>query len=247
MDNSGFVLLSHSQALRRRMDVVANNMANLSTVGFKAERPVFHEFVERADSALVDDAKETSFVLDFRAIHDMSDGAFQPTGNPLDVMIEGPGYLGVELPNGDTAYTRAGFVHVLENGDLATPGGQPLLDEAGQRINVPPEQSAQLSIAADGSVMAGEDVVGRLAVTVFDDETNLTPRGDNTYAGALGRVLGAEETKLRSGGVEGSNVQAIRETTNMIEIQRAYQTGINMTESVGEMRKRAIDRLGRVG
>ncbi len=240
-------MLSHAQAQRRRMDIVANNIANVSTVGFKGEKPVFHEFVERSDSALVDDAKETSFVLDFRAIHDMSDGAFQPTNNPLDVMIEGPGYLGVELPNGETAYTRAGFVHVLENGDLASASGQPFLDEAGQRINVPPEQVGLVSIAADGSVMAGEDAIGRLAVTVFDDETNLTPRGDNTYAGAEGRVLGALETKLRSGGVEGSNVQPIRETTNMIEIQRAYQSGMNMTESINEMRKRAIDRLGRVG
>ena len=132
MDISSYVLLSQEQALRRRLDIVANNLANTSTVGFRREQPQFREFVERADEALHDDAKPTSFVLDFRAIHDMAPGAFQPTGNPLDVMIEGPGYLAVQLPDGaGTAYTRAGFVNVLDNGELATAGGQRLLDEAG--------------------------------------------------------------------------------------------------------------------
>ncbi|MBR0550925.1 flagellar hook basal-body protein [Stakelama marina] len=247
MDISSYVLLSQEQALKRRLDIVANNMANVSTVGFKREQPVFHEYVEKADKALVDDAKDTSFVLDYRAIHDMAPGAFQPTGNPLDVMIEGPGYLGVELPDGaGTAYTRAGFVKVLESGDLATAGGQRLLDEAGQPINVPPEQAGRISIAGDGTVMGTDGPLGRLAVTVFDDETNLAPRGDGLYAGAQGRVLPAEETKLRSGGVEGSNVQPILETTSMIEILRSYQNSVRMSESLNDMRKRALDRLGRV-
>lgn len=248
MDISFYVLLSQEQALKRRLDIVANNMANVSTVGFKREQPVFHEYVERADDALVDDAKDTSFVLDYRAIHDMAPGAFQPTGNPLDVMIEGPGYLGVELPDGSgTAYTRAGFVKVLENGDLASAGGQPLLDEAGQRINIPPEQASRISIARDGTVMGNDGPLGRLAVTVFDDETNLAPRGDGLYSGAQGRTLTSEETKLRSGGVEGSNVQPITETTSMIEILRSYQNSVRMSESLNDMRKRALDRLGRVG
>lgn len=248
MDISSYVLLSQEQALRRRLDIVANNLANTSTVGFRREQPIFREYVERSDEAIVDDAKPTSFVLDFRAIHDMTPGAFQPTGNPLDVMIEGPGYLAVQLPDGaGTAYTRAGFVNVLETGELATAGGQPLLDEAGQPIFVPPEQVGRVSIAADGSVMGADGPLGRMAVTVFDDETGLAPRGDGLYSGAQGRVLAAEETRLRSGGVEGSNVQPIVETTAMIDILRAYQNSVRMAESLNDMRKRALDRLGRVG
>ncbi|ALG60247.1 flagellar hook-basal body complex protein [Citromicrobium bathyomarinum] len=248
MDISSYVLLSQEQALRRRMDIVANNLANTSTVGFRREQPMFREYVERADEAIIDDAKPTSFVLDLRAIHDTSLGAFQPTGNPLDVMIDGPGYLAVELPDGaGTAYTRAGFVSVLETGELATAGGQRLLDEGGQPIVVPPEEVGRVSIAADGSVMGANGALGRLAVTVFDDETGLAPKGDGLYAGAEGRVLPAEETKLRSGGVEGSNVQPIVETTAMIDILRSYQNSVRMTESLNDMRKRALDRLGRVG
>ena len=248
MDISSYVLLSQEQALRRRMDIVANNLANTSTVGFRREQPLFREYVERADEAIVDDARPTSFVLDFRAIHDTAAGAFQPTGNPLDVMIEGDGYLAVELPDGaGTAYTRAGFVNVLQNGELATAGGQRLLDEAGQPIVVPPEQVGRISIAGDGSVTGPDGPLGRLGVTVFDDETGLAPRGDGLYSGAQGRVLAAEETKLRSGGVEGSNVQPIVETTAMIDILRSYQNSVRMTESLNDMRKRALDRLGRVG
>src|SRR6478752_1000961 len=88
MDISSYVLLSQETALRRRLDVAANNMANMSTVGFKREAPVFHEYVETGDAA-DDPAKKTSFVLDYGTIHDTRAGAFQATGNALDVMIDG--------------------------------------------------------------------------------------------------------------------------------------------------------------
>ncbi len=247
MDISSYVLLSHEQALRRRLDIAANNMANVSTVGFKREQPVFHEYVEKGTDAVVDAAKTTSFVLDYGAVHDTTAGSFQPTGNPLDVMIDGPGYLAVEAPGGGTAYTRAGFVKVLESGDLAVAGGQRLLGEGGKPINVPPEEIPSLSIAADGSVMGAKGPLGRIAVTVFPNEASVDPRGDGLLTGTGGQELGAAQTKLRSGGVEGSNVQPIVETTDMVEILRAYQSSQQMNESMADMRKRALDRLGRFG
>ena len=88
--------------------------------------------------------------------------------------------------------------------------------------------------------------LGRIAVTVFDDETALSPRGDGMMTGEGGRVLAAAETKLRSGGLEKSNVQPIVETNAMVEILRAYQTSMRMSESLSDMRKAAIDKLGRV-
>ena len=246
MSVSSYVLLSHEQALRRRLDVTANNMANSNTVGFKREQPVFHEYVEKGGDASVPAAATTFYVLDYGAIHDTAMGAFQPTGNPLDVMIEGAGYFGVEAAGGgDAAYTRAGFVKVLASGDLATAGGQRLLDESGKPINVPPDQQATLSIAKDGSVMSGAAVLGRLAVTVFADEATVSPRGDGLMAGTGGRILTAAETKLTAGGVEGSNVQSIVETTAMVEILRSYQSSQRMYQAMDDMRKNAIDRLGR--
>ncbi|WIW90550.1 flagellar hook basal-body protein (plasmid) [Sphingobium sp. V4] len=246
MDVSSFVLLSHEQALRRQMDITANNIANANTVGFKREQALFHEYVEEVKQAPIEDARKTSFVLDFGAIHDTKQGSFQATGNPLDVMIEGPGYLNVESADGTTAYTRAGFVKMLENGDLATSGGQRLLDENGRPINVPPDQMRNVTIAQDGSVMAGDNPVGRLAVTSFADENMLDVRGDGMLSGTGGRLMTAAQTKLRSGGVEASNVEPIVETTNMVDILRAYQTSQRMSEDMADMRQQAINRLGRI-
>lgn len=246
MDISSYVLLSQEQALRRRLDVAANNLANMNTVGFKREKPVFREYVEQGETTVTPDAKKTSYVLDYGAVHDATAGAFQLTDNPLDVMIEGPGYLSVEAPGGGTAYTRAGYIKVLESGELATAGGQKLLGEGGKPISVPPESAGRLSITGDGTVMGPDGPLGRLTVTVFN-EANLDPRGDGMMNGREGRELSAAETRLKSGGVEGSNVNAIVETTDMVEILRAYQTSMNLNESMSDLRKKAIDRLGRVG
>ena len=245
MDVSAYVLLSHEQALRRRLDVAANNMANTSTVGFKREQPLFHEYVDRAEEAPLGAAKNTSFVLDYGAVHDTAQGAFQATGNPLDVMIDGPGYLSVETPEGGVAYTRAGMIKVLESGDLATSGGQRILGEGGRPITVPPEQKGALAVTADGTVVGAQGALGRLTITVFDDERGVDPRGDGMMTGAGGRLLTAAETRLKVGGVEGSNVQPIVETTAMVEILRSYQSSMRMAESLNEMRKNAIGRLGR--
>ncbi|WP_232493716.1 flagellar hook-basal body complex protein [Novosphingobium kaempferiae] len=247
MDVSAFVLLSHEQALRRQLDVAANNMANVSTPGYKREQALFHEYVETAQQAPVQDARKTSYVLDYGAVHDIAQGAFQSTGNPLDVMIEGPGYLNVEMPDGSTGYTRAGFIKILDSGELATSGGQRLLDENGRPIAVPVDQLAQLKITADGTVMAGEDAVGRIAVTGFTDENLLEARGDGMLAGTGGTLLTAAQTKLRSGGVEASNVEAISETTHMVEILRSYQTSQRLSSDLADMRRRAIDRLSKLG
>lgn len=244
MDISSYVLLSQEQALRRRLDVAANNLANMNTSGFKREQPVFREYVEQGDTS-IEPAKKTSYVLDYGSVHDTAAGAFQPTENPLDVMIEGPGYLSVEAPGGGTAYTRAGYIKMLQSGELATSGGQRILGEGGRPITVPPENAGRLSISGDGTVMGPDGPLGRLTVTVFD-EAGVDPRGDGLMNAANGRELTAAETKLRTGGVEGSNVNAIVETTDMVEILRAYQTSKNLNDGLADLRKRAIDRLGRV-
>lgn len=247
MDISSYVLLSHEQALRRKLDVVANNMANVSTVGFRREQPVFHEMLKRGEDAMTPDAKDAHFVLDYGAIHDTRAGAFHSTGNPLDVMVEGPGYLTVALPDGGTAYTRAGNLKVLDDGTLATAGGEPVRGEGGQPITIPPEQLGRIRIAPDGSVVGTDGPIGRVTVTVFDNEALVDPRGDGLMEAANGRVLTAAETKLRTGGLEASNVQPIVETTDMVEILRSYQTSQRMADSLNDMRKRAIERLGRAG
>ncbi|MBJ6122111.1 flagellar hook-basal body complex protein [Sphingomonas mollis] len=247
MDISSYVLLSQEQALRRKLDVAANNMANMSTAGFKRERPVFREFVEQSTENAVEAARKTSFVLDYGAMHDTAAGSFQSTGNPMDVMIDGPGYLAVEAPDGGTAYTRAGFVKTNQAGELTTAGGQRILGEGGRPIAVPADQLATLTIGNDGTVATKDGPVGRIAVTVFDDERMVTPRGDGLMTASNGRELAAADTRLRNGGIEASNVEPIVETTQMVEILRAYQSSMKMSQDMDDLRRRAIDRLGKLG
>ena len=247
MDVSTYVLLSHEQALRRRLDVVANNMANVNTTGFRREQPVFRELVQQSEGALAPDAKNVSFVLDFGAVHDTSHGAFQATGNPLDLMIESPGYLGVGMPDGTTAYTRAGNLKVLDNGQLGTASGLPIRGEGGAPIAIPPEQAGRITISSDGIVHGTEGPLGRIALTLFADEGALVPMGDTLLSGSGGSEVPATESRLRTGGLESSNVQPIAETTQMVEILRSYQSSQRMSDSLGDMRRQALGRLGRLG
>lgn len=253
MNLSNYILLGQGQALKRRLDIAANNMANTNTVGFRKEEAVFHEYVERGEKPgndLPAAARTSSFVLDYRAMRDPRQGSFQTTGNPLDLMIEGGGWFAVDAGNGETAYTRAGFLKVSDAGELVISSGQRVLDEGGGPIAVPLEARATLAIAADGTVSAQTGDIGRIAVTSFDDESQLSPRGDGLMtapAGAASRVLGATETHLRSGGVEGSNVEPIVETTELVDILRSYQASVRMADAINDMRKRAIERLGKLG
>lgn len=246
MDVSAYVLLSHEQALRRRLDVVANNMANASTTGFKREQPVFRELVE-ASSGMVPVARNVSFVLDYGTTHDSREGAFQATGLPLDVAIQGPGYLAVARPDGSTAYTRAGSLRILASGQLGTASGHPVLGDNGAPITLPEEARTQLRIADDGTISGPGGPLARLGVSRFDDEGALSPLGDGLLTGTGARTLPAADTRLKSGGLEASNVEPIVETTHMVDILRSYQSSQRMSDSINDVRRRAIERLGRLG
>ncbi|HYZ48204.1 MAG TPA: flagellar basal body rod C-terminal domain-containing protein, partial [Sphingomonas sp.] len=105
----------------------------------------------------------------------------------------------------------------------------------------------QLRIAEDGTVSGLQGPLGRLAITIFDSEAAVSPRGDGMMTGQGGRPPTPGETRLRSGGLEGSNVQPIAETTAMVEILRSYQTSQQLSASLDDMRKRAIEQLSRAG
>lgn len=246
MDISSFVLLGQEQVLKRRMDIVANNMANMSTTGFKQERAVFHDEVAKAGDNQLRDAKTTHFTLDYPAVRDLAQGSFQATDNPLDVMIEGPGYLAVEGENGP-AYTRAGNLTVNEQGNIAIADGKPVLGEGGATIVVPEDARATLTIAEDGTVSGNGEILGRIAITQFENESGLVPLSGGLYTGEGGVELGVEATRLLPGGLESSNVEPIVETTRMIDILRSYQSSMRMANSINDMRERAIDQLGKIG
>lgn len=242
MDIGSVVLLGNELALRRRVDIIANNIANAETTGFKRERTQFAD-VPRDMDGVARDHRTVHQVLDFGLAHDEGDGAFRPTGNPLDAAIRGPGLFGVLLADGSLGYTRAGSFRISPDGFLEGAAGR-IAGEGGQPIAIPPERIAQVAIAADGTVSAGRDVLGR--VQLYAGTPRLEdPRADGLMIAPDARPLPPEATRLRAGGLEASNVQPILESTQLIQATRAYQSSQRMTGDLADLHRRAIERLGR--
>ena len=244
MDVGSYILLSQQSALQRRMNITANNLANMTTTGFRREKPVFQSYLVDSQASESPE-KQVAFVLDWRTTHDLAPGGFQATGNPIDMMIEGEGWFSLQTSDG-VAYSRAGEARVDADGRIVNLSGLPFLDESGQPVILPPQDAARVQITGDGTVMGTTGEVGRIAITRFDNDGSLIPRGDGLMGGQGGRLLPPEQIRIRSGGVEGSNVQPVVETTAMVEILRSYQSSARMAESMDDLRRQAIDRLGRI-
>ena len=130
MDNAVLVGLSRQMALGREMDVVANNIANLNTTGFKADGSIFEEYLFRRAARAASSGSRASFVLDRGVWHDMSQGSIERTGNSLDVAIDGKGFMVVQTPNGER-YSRNGSLQISPTGQLVTSDGYPVLGDGG--------------------------------------------------------------------------------------------------------------------
>jgi len=245
MDLPNTVLLSQSMALRRQLDITANNLANADTAGFRRENPVFREYVQGAPGVAARRAARLSFVLDFGTGRDTTPGTVTPTGGRLDIAIDGAGFLQVRTPEGGVAYTRAGRLSVTPAGELVA-AGRPVLSADGQPIAVDPLQAGDLAIATDGTVTGRDGPVGQIGIVSFPDEAALLPRGDGLLVAQGATPTPRADVRLRVGFVEGSNVQPIAETTQLVEISRAYERAQKLSSALDDLRRRAIERLGRL-
>ena len=244
MENAAYVGLSRQMTLRRELDVVANNIANADTNGFKVEQLlVGSEVGERARNAFV--RPGVSFVLDNGVGRDFSAGALSQTGRSLDFAIEGDGaFFKVQDGNGE-AYTRDGAFTLDPTGRLTTKQGQAVLGEAGEIVL--DTTLGEISVGADGTITQDDQVVGRLAVVRFESLGALEKGGDGLYRNASNAAATeAPEAQIRQGMLEGSNVNPILEITNLIEIQRAYESVRRMIENTNDLSRRSVERLGRV-
>lgn len=241
MENALHIGLSRQMVLRQAMDVTANNLANLSTAGFKLETLHYETHSERPASHR-DGPRGISFVRADAVLRDFSQGPIEATGRPLDLAIEGEGFFAVRAQGADR-YTRDGRFSLDPEGRLVTASGASVLDEAGGEIAIDVARGAP-RIAADGSIFQGEAEVGRIGVVRFADRGGLEKLGDGLYR-AAGPAEPAEAATLRQGAVEGSNVKPIVEITKMIETARAYESVTRMLQNEEDLRKRAIERLGR--
>lgn len=243
MDNSFMVGLSAQQVLRQRMDMTANNLANMTTAGFKAERLVMRELSERP-AAAQDTPQEISFVDAWTLQRDFSTGPLEQTGNPLDLAIEGEGFFVVQTAAGE-AYTRDGRFAMDTLGRVITRNGDLVMGDGGP-ITIDPE-GGPISISREGSVSQNEALVGTFRTVAFNTPAALEKVGNNLWRATGEAPRAPENSRIAAGFVEGSNVNAVAELTQMIEISRSYQAVSKMISQSDELRGASIEKLARIG
>ena len=252
MENTLLVGLSRLVTLERHVDVIANNVANVNTNGFKADRSLFEEYLRspaHEDNFMRSD-RRVSFVQDRASFHDFAPGNTEQTKNPLDVAIDGKAFLVVQTPRGER-YTRDGSLQINAQGQLVTSAGYPVLGNAGPIVFQPTDK--EVTINADGgvSVLEGlsriDSIRGKLRLVSFAQAQKLVKEGANLYAPGEGNPAQPDATsKVRQGFIEKSNVNSVAEMSKMIEVTRAYTQISAMLQQQGDLRKSALDKLADV-
>ena len=247
MDNSLLVSLSHQLASYRAIDVIANNIANASTPGFKREAAKFEEFVAMVRPAEGQTGLQpVSFVKDAGLMRDSSQGNLQQTGATYDVAVAGPGYFQVQTPAG-MRYTRDGHFSLDGNGNLVTSQGYPVQGDGGA-ITIAPTDG-EIVIAPDGtisSVLNGvTNLLGKFKISDFANTDALIKQGANLYSTAQTPNT-PPVINVRQGALEASNVQPVIEISHMIEVMRSYEATASLTKSQEDMMRQAINQLGQM-
>jgi flagellar basal-body rod protein FlgF len=244
MDNALYVGLSRQMTLRRELDIVANNIANADTTGFKVES-LLVKTEPKAPAVTLDGPKPVKFVMDTGVARDFGQGTLRTTGSPLDLAIEGQAFFKINTPDGER-YTRDGHFRLDDSGKVITQNGQPVADAGGGELLIDP-QKGPIAIASDGTVSQGIEQVGKIGVVRFDSLSVLEKTGDNLYRNASNQqAQAAPDARLRQGMLEGSNVNTIAQITKMLEVTRAYESMAKMMDSTASLSRDSISRLGKV-
>src|SRR5918993_2863979 len=219
MDRMIYLSMSGAKATMQRQETLANNLANVSTVGFRAELAAF-----RAVPVEGSGASTRVYALESTPGHDATPGQVAATGRNLDVAMQGAAWLAVQGLDGTEAYTRGGSLDVNAEGNLVTTSGLTVLGDGGP-IQVPPE--TQVSIAADGTVTATaadgrSSSIGKLKLVT--PEASLTRGTDGLFRAADGDMSADPTARVQDGALEGSNVSAVETMVQMIAAARQFET-----------------------
>ena len=234
MEHAGYTTLSRQSGLAREMRIVANNIANAATTGYRAEGLTFSEHIIKMDQGASlsmghGNVRQTSF----------SQGALTQTNGTFDMAIEGEGFFLIETPGGERL-TRAGAFSPNAEGDLVTYDGFRVLDAGGAPVFVPP--GTTIAVAADGTISAEGNPIGQIGVVRPTDPTTLV-REDGVMFNAEGGFEPDEASRVLQGFVENSNVNSIDQLARMIEVQRAYELGQSFLDSEDERVRAAMRAL----
>jgi len=244
MDNSLLISLSQQLAAYRSMDVIANNLANVSTPGFKRESARFEELVTMVRPAEGQSGSQPiSFVKDAGISRDLSQGSISRTDAPLDAAINGQGFFVVATPEGER-YTRDGHFSMDQDGRLVTSQGHAVQGDGGPIVINPAD--GEVHIAKDGTISSVVNgaltQLGRIRLAGFADEALMIKQGANLYS--TEQAAGVATGTIQQGALEGSNVQPVVEISKMIEVMRAYEATATLSKAQQDLSRQAIAKLG---
>lgn len=236
MDAAGYATLTRQSGLMKEMQVVAHNIANLSTTGFRREGVIFSEYIAR-----MQDEPSLSMALGNTRRIDLGQAGLTNTGGRFDFAIQGEGFFLIETPEGERL-TRAGSFTPSAEGELVNPDGYRLLDQGGAPVFVPPDAGV-LTLGADGTLSGRDGAVARIGLWQPADPNSLTHQA--------GTLFSADQLEPATGGVilqgmlEDSNVEPVSEIARMIEVQRAYELGQKFLDAEDSRMRGVIETLGR--
>jgi flagellar basal-body rod protein FlgF len=254
MENALLIGLSRQIALHRELEVVANNIANLNTTGYKADGSVFEEFLMPVAQArgFPGGDNKLSYVQDRATWHNFNAGPLRPTGNPLDVAIDGDAFFVVQSARGER-YTRNGSFQINAQGELVTSAGDRVLGDGGpiqfqstdNNVSINPDGTITVR---EGANSTSDSQRGKLRLVRFDRVQQLRKDGSSLFSAPNGVAPQPAPGTVRvvQGSVEQSNVTAVIEMARMIEITRTYTQVASLLQQQGEMRRSAIDKLAEI-
>ena len=227
----GFVDVARAALCQQNnMDVISHNLANVSSPGFKGDRLVFSDLMER------------------ELKHVMEQGALRATENPLDLAIGGEGFFQVQTPNG-VRLTRDGSFKMLSDGRLVTSQGFQVLGQGGAAITLNPNGS-QPHIDDRGGITQNGEQVGIIAMVNVAEANDLVKEGANLFVGPDGKLpatTNATDAVLNQGYLEAANVEVVGEMVQMINTMRSYESYQKVLQAMQEMDTKAVNQVGRVG
>lgn len=238
MQDGLYVALSAQVALERRLNTIADNVANAGTVGFRATGIKFEDVVSGTGQ------KAVSFSSSGDTFMSTQVGALRETGNPFDFAIQGDAWFGIETPAG-TVMTRDGRFSMLDTGELVTHQGYPVLDAGGAPIQLDP-QNGTPSAGADGSLRQAGQTIGTIGLFNFDPGANFVRYGNSGIvpAGAPEPVIDRNDIGVAQGFLEDSNVNPVMEISRLIMVQRAFENVAAAIRSTDQTLGDAITTLG---
>lgn len=246
MNHGIYVATSGFLSQQKRLEIIANNLANANTPGYKGDQPVFRVSSPARPESLPGETAPLwvpIFVNEPTLAVDFSQGPLAKTGNPLDVAIVGKGFFETQTPQG-LRYTRKGDFTLTDDGSLVTQRGDPVMGDGGPIALT----EGEITIDEEGTIFVDGNEEGRLRVVTFPDTKNLVKQGEALFAwaGVTSGPRPIDEVEVRAGYLEESNVNPMREMVQMIETIRAYEAQQKVIHSFDGAQKKAVDEVGRL-